>query len=333
MSEPDVASRHPGVLNVYVRLMKLRVVLLLQVTAISCLIVHDLLIRSGVLTGLRPSLTDTLLSSIVVIVGGTLAAGGSNALNMVWERDLDPLMERTRNRPLPAGQITPRHATVFGLVTAVLGTVIVSLPIRGEWAIAAGFWTAFSVLYYVLVYTIWLKRRTPQNIVIGGLAGATPPLIGWAAASATVPFSLDTLLLGSSIPWVLASLIFLWTPPHFWALSLWSQSDYEASGIPMMPNVHGVGRTLTESKGYGVLLMLLPLGVLFASSDFILLVWVAIACWMGAWYLGSIISIPSTIQLGQRSPQALASFKRSLTYLGLMFFSIVIAAAATLFRI
>ncbi|HJN55768.1 MAG TPA: heme o synthase [Candidatus Poseidoniales archaeon] len=332
MSDSPAVQHHPGVLNVYLRLMKLRVVLLLQVTAISSLVVHDLLIRSGVMSGLQPSFTDTILSSLVVIVGGTLAAGGSNALNMVWERDIDPLMERTRHRPLPAGQITPRNATIFGVVIAVLGTLIVSLPIRGEWAIAAGFWTAFSVLYYVLVYTIWLKRRTPQNIVIGGVAGATPPLIGWAAGGATVPFTLDTLLLGSSIPWVLAALIFLWTPPHFWALSLWTQSDYESSGIPMMPNVHGVGRTLTESKGYGVLLMLLPLGVLFASSDFILLVWVAIACWMGAWYLGSIISIPNTIQPGQRSPQALASFKRSLTYLGLMFISIILAAAATLFR-
>ena len=333
MDGSGVVQPHPGLLNVYLRMMKLRVVILLQVTAISSLLVHDLLLRSTIISGPHPSLSDTLLSSLVVVIGGTLAAGGSNALNMVWERDIDPLMKRTRNRPLPKGQISPKHATIFGLSSAILGTLIVTLPIRGEWAIAAGFWTGFSVLFYVLVYTIWLKRRTPQNIVIGGVAGATPPLIGWAAAGATAPFTAETLLLGSSIPWVLAALIFLWTPPHFWALSLWSQSDYESAGIPMMPNVHGVGRTLTESKGYGVLLMLLPLGVLFASSDIILLVWVAIACWMGAWYLGSIISIPNNIQLGQRSPQALASFKRSLTYLGLMFLSITVAASATLFRL
>jgi protoheme IX farnesyltransferase len=159
-----------------------------------------------------------------------LGAGAAAALNMWYEADIDALMKRTASRPLPAGRMEREAALHFGVGLGVFSVLLMGLATN--WA-AAG-WLAVSILFYVFVYTIWLKRRTPQNIVIGGAAGAFPPVIGWAAATGDV-----TLL-----PLILFMIIFLWTPPHFWALSLFVRSDYAAAGVPMLPVV--VGATATR---------------------------------------------------------------------------------------
>jgi protoheme IX farnesyltransferase len=169
--------------------------------------------------GIHPVLGFTAILCIA------LGAGAAAALNMWYEADLDALMKRTRNRPLPAGRMDRESALQFGVGLGFFSVVL--MGVATNW-FAAGVLAA-SILFYVLVYTVWLKRRTPQNIVIGGAAGAFPPVIGWAAATGDV-----TLL-----PLLLFTLIFLWTPPHFWALSLFVRSDYAAAGVPMLPVVSG----------------------------------------------------------------------------------------------
>jgi protoheme IX farnesyltransferase len=158
-----------------------------------------------------------------------LGAGGAAALNMWYEADLDAKMKRTASRPLPAGRMEPEAALHFGVGLSFLSVIL--MGVATNWFAASIL--AVSILFYVLVYTIWLKRRTPQNIVIGGAAGAFPPLIGWAAATGDA----------SALPLLLFALIFLWTPPHFWALSLFVRSDYAAAGVPMLPVVAGAKAT------------------------------------------------------------------------------------------
>ncbi len=158
-----------------------------------------------------------------------LGAGAAGALNQWYEADLDAKMKRTASRPLPAGRMDPKTALHFGVGLAVFSVVLMDLAANH---LAAAI-LAVSILFYVLVYTVWLKRRTAQNIVIGGAAGAFPPLIGWAAATGDV----------SALPLLLFAIIFLWTPPHFWALSLFVRSDYAAAGVPMLPVVAGVAST------------------------------------------------------------------------------------------
>ena len=157
----------------------------------------------GPLQGTRTWL-DTLLAIGLTLIGGTLSAGGSNAINMWYDADIDPHMRRTQHRPIPRGDVKPSTALVFGITISLLGS---SLFFIGHWK--AAFWSFFSVLFYVFIYSIWLKRRTPQNIVIGGVAGSTPPLIGWiVASSATIPDNMNPFDLGSPIPWILFLLIF-----------------------------------------------------------------------------------------------------------------------------
>ena len=217
MSETDVAHTHahPGTLKVMMQLMKLRVIVLLQITALCAILVHDTFARLGVMD-IDRTWGQTLQVSLITVIGGTLSAGGSNAINMWYDADIDPHMRRTMNRPIPLGHATPRFALTFGAIIAVVGSSLFLLV-----SLKAAFWSAFSVMFYVLVYSIWLKRRTPQNIVIGGIAGSTPPLIGWAAAAGDSIANANMLDLGSPVPWMLFFLIFLWTPPHFWALALY----------------------------------------------------------------------------------------------------------------
>ena len=169
-----------------------------------------------------------------------LAAGAAGALNQWYESDIDALMKRTADRPLPAGRMTRQAALHFGVGLSVFSVVLMDLATNH----VAAAWLAVSILFYVLIYTVWLKRRTAQNIVIGGAAGAFPPLIGWAAATGNV-----TLM-----PILLFAIIFLWTPPHFWALSLFVRMDYSNAGVPMMPVVAGLASTRRQ-----VLLYTLPM--------------------------------------------------------------------------
>jgi protoheme IX farnesyltransferase len=219
--------------------MKPRVVFLLQVTALCGIFTYDF--KEGYNSG--RNYIDSIQTSIVVLVGGTFASGGSMAVNMWYERDIDPLMERTENRPIQSGFISPNHALLFGICISLVGVILVSTLTN----ISAGIITALSALFYTVVYTMLLKRRTPQNIVIGGLAGSTPPAIGWAAASGEA-FDL--------LPWLMVLTIFLWTPAHFWALTLSKRRDYGEAGVPMLPVVSGEETTRNYIFIYCICLIL-----------------------------------------------------------------------------
>jgi heme o synthase len=173
-----------------------------------------------------------------------VGAGAAGALNMWYDADIDAVMSRTRTRPIPRGRVAPREALAFGMTLAV-GSVAM-LGLAANW-VAAGL-LAFTIFFYVVVYTMWLKRSTPQNIVIGGAAGAFPPMVGWAAATGGIGVESILLFL----------IIFFWTPPHFWALSLWRAGDYERAGVPMLPVV--AGRTETRRQIFLYSLILAPLG-------------------------------------------------------------------------
>ena len=238
----NLTMEKPSLLKIYWILMKTRVVLLLQATAICGILTYDL--KEGYNSG--RDYTDSLWTCLVVLLGGSLASGGSMAINMWYERDLDALMKRTETRPIPAGQISPNHALIFGLSASIIGILLITLKTYKE----AGMITAFSAVFYVCIYTMILKRRTPQNIVIGGLAGATPPVIGWAAASGEFD---------STFPWFLLIIIFFWTPPHFWSLTLSKRKDYGNAGIPMLPVVRGEDVTRNHIMAYSVSLILINL--------------------------------------------------------------------------
>jgi heme o synthase len=169
-----------------------------------------------------PGAIDPVIA-LIAILAIAVGAGASGALNMWYDADIDAVMSRTAKRPIPAGRVTPDQALAFGIVLSVLAVMTLGLLVDP----LAGALLAFTIFFYAVVYTMWLKRSTPQNIVIGGAAGAFPPMIGWAAVTGSV--SLESL--------VLFLIIFLWTPPHFWALALFKSQDYASVGIPMMPNV------------------------------------------------------------------------------------------------
>jgi len=183
---------------------------------------------------------------VATLIGGTLAAGGANAFNMVIDRDIDAIMERTKRRPLVTGVMSARSAALFAFALELLAFVILVV-----WVNPLSAWLAMSATaFYVVVYTLILKRRSKQNIVIGGAAGALPPVVGYAVATGSVTF--DSL--------ILFAIIFMWTPPHFWALALVKSGDYARAGVPMMPNVKGANRTRLEILTYT--LILIPLGIL-----------------------------------------------------------------------
>ena len=314
---------HPGMLNVFLQLMKLRVIVLLQVTAVCAILVHDLLARHD-LINIDRTWMDTLNTILITVVAGTLSAGGSNAINMWYDADIDVLMRRTQNRPIPLGHISPKGALIFGIIIAVLGSSMFFLV---HWK--AAFWSFFSVAFYVFIYSMLLKRRTPQNIVIGGAAGATPPVIGWAAAAAGSIESSNPFDLGSPIPWMLFMLIFLWTPPHFWALALYRSGEYAKANVPMMNEVKGPKRTVAESKVYCVLLLLLGAVPLFWPESGLPLLWSIFATGLTIWYAKSVWSIDPLEDFDEngRMPKAAKSFFRSLYYLGWMFLVLVMVCA------
>ena len=324
MSETDVVHTHahPGTLKVMMQLMKLRVIVLLQITALCAILVHDTFARYGVMD-IDRTWGQTLHVSLITVIGGTLSAGGSNAINMWYDADIDPHMRRTMNRPIPLGHATPRFALIFGTIIAVVGSSLFLLV-----SLKAAFWSAFSVMFYVLVYSIWLKRRTPQNIVIGGIAGSTPPLIGWAAAAGDSIANTNMFDLGSPVPWMLFFLIFLWTPPHFWALALYRSGEYGKVNIPMLNEVKGAEHTVFQSKVYCVLLLMLGSVPCFWPDSGLPLLWAFVSGGLTVWYAASVWAIDPHEPFDQngRMPKAAKSFFRSLFYLGWMFLSLVIIA-------
>jgi protoheme IX farnesyltransferase len=189
---------------------------------------------------LAPGHLHPLLAGIAVFCIA-LGAGASGAINMWYDRDIDAVMTRTRSRPLPLGRIAPDDALAFGILLSIASVALMALALN--WVAAA--LLALTIAFYVFVYTMWLKRRTPQNIVIGGAAGAFPPMIGWAAVTGDVGWASVALFL----------LIFMWTPPHFWALSLYRRGDYAAAGVPMLPVVAGEAETKRQMLIYTVLLL------------------------------------------------------------------------------
>ena len=210
----------------YFALLKPRVMSLVVFTALAGMVAAP--------AGLHPA------EAVVALIAIACGAGAAGALNMWYEADIDALMRRTARRPIPSGTIAREDALFFGLLLAVFSVMVLGLA--ANWLAAS--LLAFTIFFYAVVYTIWLKRRTAQNIVIGGAAGALPPVVAWAAATGSVALE----------PLVLFLIIFLWTPPHFWALALFRREDYLRSRLPMMPNVAGDGSTRRQILAYSVLL-------------------------------------------------------------------------------
>ena len=181
------------------------------------------------------------LLAAVAILCIALASGAAGAINMWFDRDIDAVMERTRERPIPTGRVEPAEALTFGVILSAFAVMMMFLATN---AVAAGLLAA-AVLFYVFVYTVWLKRRTPQNIVIGGAAGAFPPAIGWAVVTGNI--GIEAV--------ILFALIFFWTPPHFWALALYRSKDYAAAGVPMLPVIRGARATKWQMLAYTLLLL------------------------------------------------------------------------------
>ena len=286
--------------------MKPRVVFLLQVTALCGIFTYDF--KEGYESG--RNYIDSIQTSVVVLVGGTLASGGSMAVNMWYERDIDPLMERTENRPIQSGFISANHALIFGICISLLGVILVSTLTNTN----AGIITALSALFYTVVYTMILKRRTPQNIVIGGLAGSTPPAIGWAAASNNI-FDL--------LPWLMVLTIFLWTPAHFWALTLSKRRDYGEAGVPMLSVVSGEDTTRKYILLYCICLVLNSISIIVNGDTGIIFLITGISLSVYFAYLAQ------TLTKTKSEDDAWNLFKFSNMYLFTFFILLVLDTAYT----
>ena len=270
----------------YVALTKPRIIELLLVTTVPTMVVADRGIPSVWLM-------------VATVVGGTLAAGGANAINMYADRDIDRLMERTKNRPLVTGEIAPRGALVFALVLEALAFVWLWGFVNLLSAVLAVSATAF----YVFVYTLWLKRTSTRNIIIGGAAGAVPVLVGWAAVTNSLDWA----------PLVLFGLIFYWTPPHFWALAIRYRDDYRAANVPMLPAVASIRTTAVRIIGYTVVLW--GLSVLFGAVGDMGLVYLLSAVVLGAVFVWLAIQVLRT----QATASAMRLFSYSITYITVLF--------------
>jgi protoheme IX farnesyltransferase len=275
----------------YVALTKPKVQSLLLLTTVATMLVAG-----------SPSVSLVLLTCL----GGYLSAGGAGAVNHWFDRDIDAQMSRTATRPIPSGRVAPTAALVFGVVLAALSLVELSLFVNPTAALLS-----FSgFLGYVFVYTVWLKRRTPQNIVIGGAAGAVPPLVGWAAVRGGVA--------GTAI--LLFAIVFFWTPPHFWALSLLMKDEYAKVGVPMLPVVRGEDETRRQILLYSVLLYAVT-QLPFCAGGFGTIYLVASLALGGAFIGGAVL-------LARRADRrsALKLYLFSLLYLALLFCAMVIDA-------
>jgi protoheme IX farnesyltransferase len=251
---------------------------------------------------LHPVLAFTAILAI------TVAAGAAGAINMWFDRDIDAVMYRTRNRPIPAGRIAPDAALSYGVLLAGASVGVMYLATNA----AAAAVLALSIGFYVFVYTMWLKRRTPQNIVIGGAAGAFPPVIGWAAVTGTVDL----------VPLLLFGIIFFWTPPHFWSLALYSNADYRRAGIPMLPVVAGARETRRQIVFYT--LVLVPVTLIPWLVGFSGLIYAASALGLGGYFLACVWLVARDrqdkdgVSLTNDRP-ARAAFRFSILYLFLLF--------------
>ena len=246
------------------------------------------------------------LTAFTALLCIAIAAGASGALNMAYDSDIDRLMTRTATRPIPMGHVAREEALAFGWALAALAVATMWLFVN----VLAASLLAFTVFFYVVVYTLWLKRRTPQNIVIGGLSGALPPAIGWAAVTGSL----------SLAPLVLVAIIFMWTPPHFWALSLWRSEDYARAGVPMMPVVKGKPHTRNLILIYTLLLA--PLGVAPAFIGLGGMLYLVASASLGLWML--VEAFATWRERNEaREPAARRLFRVSLLYVFVPFAALI----------
>ncbi|HLY05612.1 MAG TPA: heme o synthase [Rhizomicrobium sp.] len=286
--EPRAAS-----VGDYFALLKPRVMSLVLFTAVAGML----------LAPVKPDLPTAFTALLCIAVG----AGASGALNMAYDSDIDALMARTATRPVPMGHIARGDALAFGWTLAAGSVAVMALFVNP----LAAFLLAFSIAFYVFVYTLWLKRRTAQNIVIGGLAGSLPPAIGWAAATGSVGLA----------PLLLVLIIFLWTPPHFWALALYRSDDYARAGVPMLPVVSGKRATRRQILIYS--LVLAPLGLVPAATGLGGPLYAAVALGFGAWFLIDAIAVlHETDEV--REPAARRLFGVSIMYLFVLFAALML---------
>jgi len=286
-------------IRAYVRLTKPRIVVLLLITTVPAMV----LARGGL---------PALWLILATLVGGSIAAGSANAINMYLDRDIDEIMRRTRSRPLPAHAVTPDRALAFGFVLGAVSFLFLSITVNVLAAVLA----LSAIAFYVFVYTMWLKRTSTQNIVIGGAAGAVPALVGWAAVTGTL----------AAPAWILFAIVFVWTPPHFWALAMRYQQDYAAAGVPMLPVVRGEDETRRQIFLYSLVLfattlLLYPIGRMgpvYLATAVVLggaFVWRALQLWR------------------EPSPaRAWGLFKYSIVYLAALFASVAVDALTPLGR-
>ena len=289
----------PGDVRDWLTLLKPRVITLVVFTGLV-----GLLVAPG---HLHPVLALTAVLCIAV------GAGASSAINMWFDRDIDAVMRRTVSRPIPAGRISAGGALGFGIVLAVASVLVLYLATNT----AAAAVLALSIMFYVFIYTMWLKRRTPQNIVIGGAAGAFPPVIGWAAVTGSVDI----------YPLLMFAIVFFWTPPHFWALSLYAHADYERAGVPMLPVVAGARTTRRHVLLYTIILViasLLPWALGYAGP-----IYGVSAVGLGAWFVYASIRVVFDKQDAQgrsltKDLPARKAFKYSLVYLFALFLTLAV---------
>jgi heme o synthase len=289
---PDRRAKWSGsTVGAYIALTKPRIIELLLVTTLPTMVVAQ--------RGVPP-----VWLMVATLAGGALAAGGANAINMVVDRDIDRLMNRTKNRPLVTGAMTPTAALVFALALEVAAFVELWLAVNLLSAVLA----ISATLFYVFVYTLWLKRRSTQNIVIGGAAGAVPVLVGWAAVTNSLAWA----------PVVLFAIIFIWTPPHFWSLAVRYKEDYRAADVPMLPVVASMKRTTTEIVYYTVALV----AVSFLLGPVAHLGWIYMvtAAVLGAGFLYLVTRLWGLAQSDRATGrEAMRVFGYSVTYLTVLF--------------
>ncbi|HWD51804.1 MAG TPA: heme o synthase [Acidimicrobiales bacterium] len=290
MSTPAVALAGPltgrSRIGAYVALTKPRIIELLLVTTLPTMVVA----KRGL---------PSVWLMVATLVGGSLAAGGANAINMVVDRDIDKLMQRTKKRPLVTGAMTPAHALIFAVTLEVVAFMELWLAVNLLSAVLA----VSATLFYVFVYTLWLKRTSSQNIVIGGAAGAVPVLVGWSAVTNSLSWT----------PVVMFAVIFAWTPPHFWALAVKYKDDYAAADVPMLPVVATFRRTAMEILAYTVLLV--GVSLLLAVVGHLGVIYVVSASVLG------VVFIAMSVRLWMRATPkaAMRLFSYSITYLTLLF--------------
>ena len=275
----------------YVALTKPRIIELLLITTVPTMIVAE--------DGL-----PSLWLMVATVIGGTLAAGGANAVNMYVDRDIDSIMKRTEGRPLVTGEIEPRNALVFSLAL---------LALSGAWLAGfvnplSAFFALAAAAFYIFVYTLWLKRTSRQNIVIGGAAGCMPVLVGWAAVTNSIAWE----------PVILFGVIFLWTPPHFWALAVKYKDDYAAADVPMMPSVSSIESTARQIVAYIVAVWALSLAFVPIAS-------MGVVYTVAAAVLGAVFTAYGLALLRDPTPQnAMKTFTFSITYLTVLFVAMAV---------